>query len=73
MQTLQGAFMLTHQTPETGGLVVIPNSWMHHDSLTNRATAYWGMNDEDNHFLLVPPEDEIFRFGETALCCSTSR
>ena len=59
MQTIQGAFMLSNQTPDTGGLIIIPESWKHHEGLVHRATKYWGVNDDNNHFLLVPPGDKV--------------
>ena len=65
MQTVQGAFMMTRQTPETGGLVVVPESWKHHEDLCNRATAYWGAGDDNNHFLLVPPGDELLHWNDS--------
>lgn len=51
---------LTKQTDETGGIVVVPESWKYHNELTERARAHWG-SDEDAQFLLVPPSDEILK------------
>ena len=59
MQTIQGAFMLSRQTPDTGGLVIVPESWKHHEGVTRRATEYWGADDDQNHFLLIPPGDMV--------------
>ena len=51
---------LTKQTDETGGIVVVPESWKYHNELTERARAHWG-SDEHAQFLLVPPSDEILK------------
>ena len=57
-QTIQGSVALTEQSPETGGLVVVPESWKHHSALSERGTKWWGANP-NNQFLMVPPSDEI--------------
>ena len=58
LQTIQGGLLLTDQTPATGGLLVVPRSWSDHTQLSRRAAREWGTSD-DNHFLLVPPDDPI--------------
>lgn len=57
-QTIQSFLSLTKQTKDTGGIVVIPESWKYHDDLTKRARNHWG-TDADAQFLLVPPSDEV--------------
>ncbi len=58
LQTVQGGLLLTDQTPATGGLVVVPRSMSDHTALSRRAAREWGTSD-DNHFLLVPPDDPV--------------
>ena len=57
-QTIQSFLSLTKQTQETGGIVVVPESWKYHNELTDRARKHWG-TDEHSQFLLVPPSDEV--------------
>ena len=59
-QTVQGSMSLTKQTPESGGMVVIPKSWHQHDELSERASKYWGA-DKDTQFLMVPPSDAVLQ------------
>ena len=62
-QTIQSFLSLTKQTQETGGIVVIPESWKYHNDLTERARKHWG-TDEHSQFLLVPPSDEVLNMKQ---------
>ena len=62
-QTIQSFLSLTKQTKQTGGIVVIPESWKYHNELTERARKHWG-SDEHGQFLLVPPSDEVLNMKQ---------
>lgn len=60
-ESLQGFLALTKNTPESGGLVVVPGSHEHHPEVSRRASAWWGVADPDHQFLLLQPNDPVLQ------------
>ena len=59
LQTVQSFTSLYDQDASTGGFVVVPKSWLYHDTVTERIYRAAPRTPPTQQFLMVPADDEV--------------